>query len=92
MDIPVPRILESLDLGLGLLTGRSLKQDVIGGVRIERRVEINQVNRFIRDALPEHGEIVTVIKSVAHQTCFTFRFGRFQFFFRQRINRAAGLE
>jgi len=64
--IPVPRVLERLDLGLRLLAGRRLEQDVIGGIGVERRIEVDHVHRIVRDALPEHGEVVAVVEGVFH--------------------------
>ncbi len=38
------------------------KADVVGGIRVERRIEINQVNALGRDAVAENLEIVAVVE------------------------------
>ncbi len=49
--VPVPRILESLDLRLRAFARRCLEQHIVRGVRVERRVEIDQVDAFVFDRL-----------------------------------------
>ena len=43
-----------------------LEQDVVIGVRIERRVEIDQINALVRDMLAQDVEIVPEIELVGH--------------------------
>jgi hypothetical protein len=40
---PHPRVVKGFDLGLGFLARFGLEQDVVGAVRVERRVEVDQV-------------------------------------------------
>jgi hypothetical protein len=40
------------------------KEDVITGVRIERRIEVNEIDGFVGDVPPEHVEIVPVVEQV----------------------------
>ena len=65
--VPVPGVLEGLDLGLGLLAARRLEQHIVIGVRVERRVEIDQIDTGIRHVLTQHLQVVTVIKSARHR-------------------------
>jgi hypothetical protein len=39
---PMPGVLERLDLGVGHLARWSLEQDVVAGLAVERRVEVDQ--------------------------------------------------
>ena len=43
-----------------------MKQDVVAGLGIERRVEIDQVYALAGDMLTKHMEVVAVIESVWH--------------------------
>lgn len=49
---PMPCILEGFDLGLRLFTSGCFEQDVIGGLRIEWRVEINEIGAIAGDVVP----------------------------------------
>ena len=51
--VPRPGVLERLDLGSGL---RAIfrGQDVVGSVRIERRIEVDEIDRLVGDVPPEH--------------------------------------
>jgi len=40
-------VFKRFDLRLGMFVGRSLEQDVVAGVRIKGRIEINQVDALI---------------------------------------------
>ena len=64
MVIPMPGVLERLDLRIGQHAGGRTKQDVIIGVRIERRVEIDQIDAVGGHMLPQHVDIVTVEKVI----------------------------
>ena len=64
--VPVPGVVEGLDLGGALIALRPLEKDVVGGVRIERRVEIDQVDALVPDAVAQHLEVVAIVKVVAH--------------------------
>jgi len=61
---PVPRIVKGGDLRVG--TGAALvpEQHVVRAVGVERRVEIDQVDRLVLDVLAQDVEVVTVVKSV----------------------------
>ena len=61
---PLPRIRERLDLRWRLLPRPLLEQHVIAGIGIERRVQIHQVHRLIRHILPQHRQVVPIIKRV----------------------------
>jgi hypothetical protein len=43
-----------------LFTGRRFERHVVRGVRIKRRVEINQIDAFGSDALSKHRKVVAV--------------------------------
>jgi hypothetical protein len=45
-------------------------------LRVERRIEINQINRFIRDVLAKHLQIVVVVKLIQFSRDITPRSGR----------------
>ncbi len=38
--------------------------DIVGGIRVERRIEIDQVNALGRDAVAENREVVAVVQSL----------------------------
>ena len=61
----MPGILERFDLAVGRRAGRRLEQDVVVGVRVERRVEIDEIDALVGDMLAQHLEIVTVEKLIA---------------------------
>jgi hypothetical protein len=52
--IPVPCVPKSLNLRFGLLSGRGFEQDVVIRLTVERRVQINEVNAFVGDAIPQY--------------------------------------
>tara|TARA_R110002049_G_scaffold1336_9_gene10082 strand:- start:3546 stop:3776 length:231 start_codon:yes stop_codon:yes gene_type:complete len=41
-----------------------LEQLVIAGIRVERRVQIDQVDTLGRDTLPQDGEVVAIIQLI----------------------------
>jgi hypothetical protein len=63
---PMPSVLERLHLGVGFVPVRGLEQHVIGRARIERRIEIDEVDRLVADVLAQYGEIIAVIEGVGH--------------------------
>src|ERR1019366_1765785 len=67
--VPVPRILEGFNLGLGLFTARRFEQNVIVGLTVKRRVKVNEVNALGGNGSPQHLQIVAVVKLVGH--CFS---------------------
>jgi hypothetical protein len=64
--VPMPGVLERLDLRLAGLAGRRTKQDVVGRVRIEWRIQIDEVHALVANALAQHVEIVAVIEVIRH--------------------------
>ena len=61
---PVPGVVEGGHLRLRLLPALVLEQHVVRAVRVERRVEVDQVDRLVLDVLAQDDEVVTVVKSV----------------------------
>jgi hypothetical protein len=49
--IPMPRIIKGFDLGLRLFTRWALNQNVIGSVRIEGRIKVNQIDAIVCNTL-----------------------------------------
>src|SRR5437762_1840781 len=49
---PAPRVGEGVELRLAYLPARLAKQDVVIGVRVKGRIEINQIDTRIRKLLP----------------------------------------
>src|SRR5438552_19206967 len=49
---PAPCVSESMELRLAYLSARLTKQDVVIGVRVKRRVEINQIDDRIGKFFP----------------------------------------
>ena len=47
-------------------SGGPAKQHIVIGVRIERRVEVDQIDALGLDALAQHVEIVAVIQVIGH--------------------------
>ena len=67
MVVPVPGVLEGLDLRVGAVAGLRLEQDVVIGVRVERRVEVDEVDALARDMLAQNVEIVAVEQLIGHR-------------------------
>ncbi len=62
--VPRPCVVERFDLREALFAVRGLEQLVIAGIRVERRVQIDQVDTLGRDTLPQDGEVVAIIQLV----------------------------
>jgi hypothetical protein len=62
--VPLPGILERLDLRRSLRAVTLGEQDVVAGVGIERRIEVDEIDALIGDVSPEHVEVVAVIEQV----------------------------
>src|SRR3546814_5625023 len=62
----MPGILERLDLRVAVRAFGRFEQHVVIGVRIERRVEIDQINAAIRDMFAQDVEIVPEIERAGH--------------------------
>ena len=56
--VPVPGVLERLDLAFAAVPLGTLEQDVVIGVRIERRVEIDQIYALAGDMFAQDVQIV----------------------------------
>ena len=52
-QVPRPRVLERFDLGVGLRAVLLGEQDIVVGVGVEGRVQIDQVDRFVVDVPAE---------------------------------------
>ena len=61
---PVPSVVESSNLGRRLVAAALAKQHVVGGIGIEGRVEINQVNAGVGNVLAEDGQVVAEVEAV----------------------------
>ena len=61
---PAPCIIERFDAGVRAVTIGRLEEDVVGGVRIEGRVEIDEIDAGVRDMLAQHREIIAVIETI----------------------------
>ena len=68
----MPRVLEGGDLRVGLVSLRRLEEHGIIALGIKRRIEINKVNRFIRNVLAENIEIVAEIEFIQRNGCLSF--------------------
>ncbi len=76
---PVPRVVKCFNLRVRFRAALVLEQHVVRTIRVERRIEIDQVNAFIRDMLAQDGQIVAVEKCVGcnrfgHRHFLTFYF------------------
>ena len=64
---PLPGVGEGLDLGGGLLAGLLPEEDVVAGVGVEGRVEIDEVHGLVGDVVAQDGEVVAVVEGVRHR-------------------------
>ncbi len=55
--VSMPRILKGVDLRFASHAFRGFEEQVVIALRIERRVEINQIDRLIRNVLAQHLQI-----------------------------------
>ena len=60
----MPGIIEGGDLCRRLFAALFAEQDVIGGVGVEGRVEVDQVNAFSVDVLAQDVEVVAEVEFV----------------------------
>src|SRR5438874_739091 len=60
----MPSIEKRFDLRLARLAFGRLEKKIVVALRVERRIEIDEVHRFIRDLLAQDLEIVAVVKLV----------------------------
>jgi len=61
---PVPSVLESGDLGVRVMAVGGLEQHVVGGLGVERRVQVDEIHARGRDAFPQDSEIVAKVELV----------------------------
>ena len=63
---PAPRVRESVELRLAYLPARLAKQDVVIGVGVKRRIEINKIDTSVGKLLPirKPFEIVAEIQTI----------------------------
>jgi len=61
---PMPGVLEGHDLRVRFVSLRRFEENGIIALRIKRRIEINEIDRFIRDVLAENIEIVAEKKFI----------------------------
>jgi hypothetical protein len=62
--VSMPGVLEGFNLRLAVVAARRFEEQIVIALGIERRVEINEVNGFIRNVLAEDLEIVAVIELI----------------------------
>ena len=60
----MPGVLEGGDLRGGFLAGALAEEDVVRGVGVEGRVQVNQVDALIADVLAEDVQVVAEVKAV----------------------------
>ncbi len=56
-------VLEGADLS-GRLLAVLGKEHVVVGVRVERRVEVDEIDRLVADVTPQHVEVVAVVEDI----------------------------
>ena len=61
---PMPGVFEGGDLGGGLLAAFFLEEDVVVGVGVEGRVEVDEVNAGVGDVVAEDVEVVAEVELV----------------------------
>jgi hypothetical protein len=61
--IPRPRVLEGVNLRrrLGTVLG---EQDVVAGVRVEGRIEVDEIDALVLDVPPQDVEVVGLVEEV----------------------------
>ena len=64
LPAPVPGVLEGGDLGGGFLAGALAEEDVVGGVGVEGRVEVDEVDGLVGDVLAEYVQVVAEVEAV----------------------------
>jgi hypothetical protein len=61
----MPGIVKSLDLRLALVPVRRPEEQIVIGVGIERRIEIDEIDALVLDVLAQNGKVVTIKECVA---------------------------
>ena len=64
LQAPAPRVVERGDLRRRIRAAALAEQDVVGGFGVERRIEIDQVDAFVADALAQDVQIVPEVETV----------------------------
>ena len=64
LPAPVPGVLEGGDLGGGFLAGALAEEDVVGGVGVEGRVQVDEVDGLVGDVLAEDVQVVAEVEAV----------------------------
>jgi len=62
----MPCVLECGNLRLAFFAIGRFEKDVVGRGRVERRVEIDQINRFVPNMLPKHVQVVPEVERSRH--------------------------
>ena len=62
---PMPGVVECFNLSVRRVTFRSLEKDVVSGIRVERRIEIDKVDGLFPDVISQHLQAVAEVESVA---------------------------
>ena len=62
-EAAVPGILERLHLRVTVVAVRRLEQQIVIGVGIERRIEIDEIDALVFDVLTQNGKIVAIKKA-----------------------------
>ena len=60
----MPGVLEGEELGVRLPPRLVLEDDVVVPIRVEGRVQVDQIDRLVRDVPAEDVEIVSVVEEV----------------------------
>ena len=68
---PAPSVGESVELRLAYLPGRLAKEDVVIGVRVKRRIEINKIDARIGKLFPV-GKPFQIVAEIEAVHRFTF--------------------
>ena len=63
----MPGVLEGDELGVALAAGLVFEDDVVVPIRVEWRIEVNEINRLIRDVSAEDFQVVAVVEQVGIQ-------------------------
>ena len=64
LDAPAPCVVEGGNLRRRLLAAALAEQDVVSGVGIEGRVEVDEVNALVGDVLTQDVEVVAEVEGV----------------------------
>ena len=62
--VPMPGVVEGMNLGGGPFAARLLEQNVVRGVGVERRVEVDEIDALIRDVLPQDVQVIAKVELV----------------------------